>query len=283
LLVVKVQYFNGSLRREKIMQNIFGKVNELSMTNKSFVLCTIVEIKGSSPGKTGFRMIVFPDKKTIGTVGGGAIEGKVIQDALKIFESNENALHEYVLNEKKELVEEDVEIVPMMCNGSVKIYYEVFGNSPNVYLFGGGHVGQELAKILPGLGYFVYLIDNREEFANRDKNPHANKIELANYIDYSNNFEPKPDSFALIITHGHTFDYDILKTLIKRKLKMKYIGVIASKSKAQKMKNKLLEELGEGITLENVHSPVGLPIGGDTAAEIAVSVAAEMQKIRYNK
>jgi hypothetical protein len=59
LLVVKVQYFNGSLRREKIMQNIFGKVNELSMTNKSFVLCTIVEIKGSSPGKTGFRMIVF--------------------------------------------------------------------------------------------------------------------------------------------------------------------------------------------------------------------------------
>ncbi len=263
--------------------NLMKTVNELIDSNSTFVLATIVEIKGSSPGKTGFKLIVFPDGKSFGTVGGGAIERKVIEEGIELINENKNSLREYLLNDKKEIVDSDAEVVPMMCNGSVKIYYEVYGSSPTVYLFGGGHVGQEMVKILPGLGYYVNLIDNREELANSNKNPNANNIDLADYLEYSKKFEPKPNSYSLIITHGHTFDYDILKTLIERKLDMKYIGVIASKSKAQKMRNKLIEELGPGINLDNVHSPVGLPIGGDTAAEIAISIAAEMQVVRYGK
>jgi xanthine dehydrogenase accessory factor len=265
------------------MESIFSKLQQLIDLNQSFVLCTIVEIKGSSPGKTGFKMIVFPDHKSIGTVGGGAIERKVIEDGISLLNENKCDLREYQLNEKKEIINSDIEVVPMMCNGSLKIYYEVYGSSPTVYLFGGGHVGQELAKILPGIGYHVHLIDNREEFASADKNPTVHKIDFANYIEFANSFEAKPNSFALIITHGHTHDYDILKIILERNLPLCYIGVIGSKSKAAKMKKRLNEELGEIKNLDIVHSPVGLPIGGDSASEIAISIAAEMQAARYGK
>lgn len=269
--------------REKTMKNILKTVNELIDSNKTFVLCTIVEIKGSSPGKNGFKMIVFPDKKSIGTVGGGAIERKVIDDGIASINENKNGLKEYSLNERNELIDSDVEVVPMMCNGTLKIYYEVYGTSPNVYLFGGGHVGQELTKILPGIGFYVNLIDNREEFACKDKNPLAQNVKYAEYVDFANSFGPAANSYALIITHGHTYDYDILKILLERRLMFTYIGVIGSKSKAAKMKKRLIEELGEDLRMDCVHTPVGLPIGGNTAAEIAISIAAEMQAVRYGK
>ncbi|MCK5087146.1 MAG: XdhC family protein, partial [Melioribacteraceae bacterium] len=85
------------------------------------------------------------------------------------------------------------------------------------------------------------------------------------------------------LTHGHNYDYIIMKELYERNIEAKYIGIIASNNKAAELKGKLKNDLGENINLDILHTPIGLPIGGDSASEIALSIAAEIQLVRYGK
>lgn len=262
-------------------KDIIKKQNELVECNSAFVLATIVQMKGSVPGKAGFKMLVEPNGKSYGTVGGGAIEEKIKKDAVEQLSANENTLREYLLSDKVESTNTDAVIVDMMCHGKIWVFYEVFGDQPNVYVFGGGHVGSAVLKVLADLAYYKVLIDNREEFAN--KNTISNAVVHSDYIEYVKSFNPKENSYVLVLTHGHEFDYEILKTIYERKLTLNYVGAIASKSKAKAMIEKLKSELGDEIDLSNLHAPIGLKIGGSTAEEIAISIAAELQAVRYER
>ncbi|OGU55357.1 MAG: hypothetical protein A2V66_04065 [Ignavibacteria bacterium RBG_13_36_8] len=260
---------------------LYNKIAELNEQNKSFVIATVVKISGSVPGKVGFKMIVEQDGTSYGTVGGGAIEQEAIKESLKLLSAGEGDTKEYILSDKADKSEGNV--IPMSCSGKVWIYYEVHAQNPTVYVFGGGHVGNSLLHFLSALPYHTILIDNREEFAHKNKNPQAREIILSNYQEYVNRFSPKPDSYYVILTHGHTFDYQILQTLYKRNVKAKYIGVIASKSKAKGMIEKLKNDVGDKVNLSILHTPVGIKLGGDSASEIALCIAAEIQSIHYAK
>ena len=168
----------------------------------------------------------------------------------------------------------------MNCQGRVWLNYEVHGKQKNIYVFGGGHVGKALLQHLSYLDYHTVLIDNRKEYA---ENKNASEYYFEDYIEYSNSFGPEPDSYFIILTHGHNFDYDIALALYSRKIKTNYIGLIASKSKAKTIKDKLRKELGNGLDFSNFYSPIGLDIGGTTPQEIAIAIIAELQSIRYEK
>ncbi|MCR4417110.1 MAG: XdhC/CoxI family protein [Ignavibacteria bacterium] len=262
--------------------NIFEKISELVKQNKPFVLTTIVKTEGSTPGKLGFRMIVEDENKTFGTVGGGEIEREVIFEAMRRMKSRENGVVEYLLSADAIKEKEEAKVLSMSCSGRCWILYEVFGVKPVVYVFGGGHVGQALLKQLSLLNFHKILIDNRPEFANKETNPYADEIILSDYSEYAYKFNPPEDAFIVIMTHGHSHDFDVIEQIYARNLKVRYIGVIASKTKAQKLKNQIKEIFGE-VDLSNLHSPIGLDIGGETPQEIALSIAAEMQKILYEK
>jgi xanthine dehydrogenase accessory factor len=262
--------------------NIFEKISELVNQNKSFVLTTIVKTEGSTPGKVGFKMIVEDSEKIFGTVGGGELEQEVIREALKRMRSKENGIVEYLLSSDALVQKEDAKVLNMSCSGRCWIFYEVFGNKPVVYVFGGGHVGQALLKQLSLLNFHKILIDNRPEFANKDVNPFADEIILSDYSEYAYKFNPPEDAFIVVMTHGHGFDFDVVEQIYARNLKVRYIGVIASKTKAQKLKNQIKEVFGD-VDLSNFHSPIGLDIGGETPQEIALSIAAEIQAELYKK
>ena len=85
------------------------------------------------------------------------------------------------------------------------------------------------------------------------------------------------------MTQGHNYDYEILKVLYKRKLTLRYIGVIASKSKSAGLIKKLKQDFGDNIDLSNLYTPIGLKIGGSTEKEIALSIASELQAIRHGE
>ena len=263
--------------------NIFNTASELKNQNEPFALATVIDSKGSSPGKVGFKMIVKSDGISIGTVGGGAIEEEVIEEAIGRIHSGENGTKEYLLSDKKESVKGDITVVPMSCSGRVTVFYEVHGKLPTVYIFGGGHVGKALLYHLKPLKFFTILVDNRDEFANKEQNPNASQIILNKYDEFSKDFNPADDSYFIILTHGHMHDYVIAKNIFLKKRNFFYIGVIASKSKASSLVSKLKKELGENIDLSNFHSPVGLKIGGSTAEEIALGIAAEIQSVYYQK
>lgn len=262
---------------------IYQKILELEKNNRPFVIATVVEMHGSVPGKVGFKMVVESDGTSTGTVGGGAIEQQVTKESLQRLSTGRSGLQEYLLTNKPVDEQSEVPVVPMMCNGKVWIYYEVHGQRPTVYVFGGGHVGQALLYHLAPLGYHTVLIDNREEFATTEKNPHASERIFMDYVEYARQFNPPPDAYVAILTQGHRYDYDILKTFYERKLTFSYIGIIASKSKAAGLIRNLKEDFGEDVDLSRIRTPIGLDIGGSSAAEIALSIAAEIQAVRYGK
>ena len=233
--------------------NIFNTASELKKQNQPFALATVIDLKGSSPGKIGFKMIVKSDGTSVGTVGGGAIEDEVIEEAIGRIHSGENGTKEYLLSDKKESVKGDVTVVPMSCSGRVTVFYEVHGKLPTVYVFGGGHVGHALLYHLKPLNFFTTLIDNRDEFANKEQNSNASQIILDKYDEYSKDFNPPDDSYFIILTHGHAYDYVIAKNIYLKKGKYPYVGVIASISKAASIVSKLKKELGEEVNLSNFH------------------------------
>jgi len=226
-------------------------------------------------------MVVEPNRVISGTVGGGAIEEKAKDDALDALAKGESVTREYLLSDKVDEKDNDITVVPMKCQGKATIFYEVYNSLPTVYVFGGGHVGQALLKMLSDLNYYSILVDNREEFADQNVNKYASKIIHSDYIEYSNHFNPSYDSYIVILTHGHSYDYEILHAIYKREINVKYIGAIASANKARELKSKLVRELGKSTEVDKIHAPIGLNIGGTTASEIAVSICAEMQSIRY--
>ena len=260
---------------------IFKKINNLIESNKKFVVATVVDIHGSVPGRIGFKLLVENTGKTFGTVGGGALETETVKAALERMKSGKNGLKKYTLTDNPESKSENV--VPMSCSGEIEIFYEVFGSEPVVYVFGGGHVGGALLNLLKPLGYYSVLIDNREEFCNADKNPGASEFHLTEYPKFTEEFIPEENSYAVILTHKHIFDYEVLKKFYLRNLKFKYVGVIASKSKAQGIIKKLKEDINPAPDLSNLSIPIGIEIGGDSAEEIALSIAAQIQSIKYGK
>jgi xanthine dehydrogenase accessory factor len=263
--------------------NIFEKIVELQKNNTAFVLVTIVNSKGSVPGKVGFKMIVTDSGETIGTVGGGAIEQTAITQSRELLTSGENMMKEYLLSDKVPKSGNEETIIEMMCEGKVWVYYEVFGQKPTVYIFGGGHVGQALLYQLKPLGYNKILVDDRENISELPNTNIADEIIISDYEKYASEFKPKPNCFYAILTHGHKHDYSVLKKLIERKIETNYIGVIASKAKAAGLKKQIAEEYNDVPNFSHVYSPIGLEIGGSTAEEIALAIAAQVQKIRYAK
>jgi len=261
------------------------KIIELQQENSPFVLATVVKAEGSVPGKVGFKILVQVDGQTTGTVGGGALEKEVISESMTRLKTGVSSLDEYVLSDQN-LPSNSIttaKTISMMCRGKVWIFYEVTQKLTPVYIFGGGHVGQALSFYLNKLAYRVILIDNRKEFANKGKNPYAHDIFHADYIKFCKELESDKTGYLIIMTHGHSYDYDILKVIYLRNLKFKYVGVIASKSKAAKLVQKLQHDLGNKAKLSNLYSPIGIDIGGSTDTEIALSIAAELQAIQNKK
>lgn len=157
-------------------------------------------------------------------------------EAIRQMKSRENGIVEYFLSGDTPIDKGQAKVLKMSCSGRAWVLYEVFGIKTKVYIFGGGHVGQALLKQLSLLNFYKVLVDNCPEFANKEKNPLADELILANYIKYASSFSPNESNFVIITTHGYNYDFDILKTIYKRKLNVRYIGVIASKSKSQKLK-----------------------------------------------
>jgi xanthine dehydrogenase accessory factor len=265
--------------------DIHNRIVELKKANKLFVLATIIRSSGSVPGKPGFKIIVDFKGNHFGTVGGGAIEKQIIADCLEVLKTGNTDSRDYILSDKASNLKSKTgpKVVPMKCKGRISVFFEIYGQRPNIFIFGGGHVGCALTEFVSKLNYFITLIDNRKEFANPEKNPFADDIIESDYEKYATTFKPKPDDFIVIVTHGHNFDFKILKILYERKLKLNYIGLIASQSKAREMINGIKKAFGKKTNVDNIYSPIGLKIGGDTAEEIALSIAAEVQSVRYNR
>jgi xanthine dehydrogenase accessory factor len=259
--------------------DILEKSYQLKKENIPFVIATIIEAEGSTPGKTGFKMITTESGETFGSVGGGTVEKLVERDAQLFLKRRMNKTKEYNFHPDKPSSGKET---GMICGGNIKVYFEIHVPKQKVYIFGGGHVSQALERILSIEKYSIVIIDNRKEFSAKSMHPIADELVCEEYEIYLKTMKPVSGSCAVIVTHGHRFDYNVLKIIIERHLPFKYIGMIGSKTKVQATLNKIKKELGD-VNLENLYSPIGIDLGGSSASEIALSIAAEMQAVEYSR
>ena len=148
-------------------------------------------------------------------------------------------------------------------------------------LCGGGHVSLEVAHIARRLEFELVIIDDRPEFASRDRFPMAGQVVCAPFLEALDALGSRESDYYVILTRGHAHDRDCLEHVLRGKYA--YAGMIGSRTKVAAVKAALEAAGIAREILDGVHSPIGLPIGAQTPAEIAVSIAAELVQERARR
>ena len=255
-----------------------------------FVIAKVVETKGSAPRKRGAAIIMTPEGIFYGTVGGGLLEARSQELCRKVMETKEPITYEFILDEQQQ----GENALAMGCGGDATIqvdfidtanpgnFIEEFKLKSNAYIFGGGHVAYALEPLLRHVDFTTTVIDDREEYANPERYPNAERTIVCDTFDHCfDELELDDDSYIVIVTRGHRGDLQVLRQALQQP--NAYIGMIGSKRKNRLLYDTLMEE---GVTqeqLDYVHAPIGLKIKSETPEEIGISIVAEMIEVRAEK
>lgn len=319
------------------MKELFDAV--LQRPEQALMLVTVVESTGATPRGAGARMLVGPEGRICGTIGGGPVEYRSEQLALELLQRRESAEHTF------SLTRDDAKKLGMVCGGSAVVHFlciaptdravqavarqalewyaadrdfwlvcdvargalaiygredapnwlrpwmkrrlsrvredgrdfhvEQIGVSGKVYIFGGGHVAQELEPVLSHLGFRCVVLDDRPEFASRELFPTAEAVLLVDFAKLEDDIQVTPADYVCIMTRGHASDTVVEAQVLGKR--PRYNGMIGSRAKGAAVRQALEQEYG--YTPEEIAaivSPIGLSIGAKTPAEIAISIAAQM-------
>ncbi len=276
------------------MIEVIRALGKMIEENKPCVLVTITSLKGSTPGKTGFKMLVGREGRIAGTVGGGGVEfysiskcAELIVSGLKVY-SETITIKESLdggMEDKFEVLGDGKIRLNALCGGEVSLLYEVFKPARNLYIFGAGHVGLALGRLAKISGYYVSYFDNRQDVvaALPDDAFNSKSVVDLNSLPLSGSLELDSDGFAVVVTYNHLNDLNVLEYLVKNHPQLRYIGMIGSRKKVADCISSIKKTFGPGLNFNNLYSPVGLDLGGETPSEIAVSILAEIQAVHYGK
>ncbi|HET9886401.1 MAG TPA: XdhC/CoxI family protein [bacterium] len=244
---------------------------------RTIAVATIIQSRGSTPRKIGAKMIVQESGAIDFTLGGGAFEALVIEDAKEAMREGTAALKCYRFMPVGE------NATGMTCGGEVEVFLEVFRRAPRLVIFGGGHIALPLARLGQGIGMRVAVIDDRAEFASAARFPEVDEIHFAEGGYARNDLPLEPDDFVVIVTRCHQTDEACLRTVLKEDREPAFIGVVASRRKAKVLLARLAQEGFVRERLEEIRTPIGVDIGAETPEEIAVSILAEVLAVRNKR
>jgi len=250
----------------------FEAESELVQSGVPFVAVTVVDTLGSTPQDRGSKMLVTSEGRHFGTVGGGKIEARAIQEALQLLSDRDAPKTRFY----QWSLEKDI---GMTCGGIVRVYFEAFNVTRwNIVVFGAGHVANALVDMLLRLDCRITCLDTREQWL--AKLPASPKLTKVLSSDLPSEVAKVPEgSYVVLMTMGHTTDKPILIEILRTR-RFPYLGVIGSNAKAKRLRQDILDAgLPEEMT-KAFFCPVGLEIGSNHPQEIAISVAAQMLQIR---
>ncbi len=336
---------------------IYKKAAQILRTGENIALITVISTTGSTPGKVGYKMLVWgKNRETLGTIGGGLVEAEVVDKAgnmlprpenqvvkidfggtgdnergicggsieflietfdkkgLPLFDeladviekgdksvlasiiSPEKSPEKFFLqnaeqintatriNFSSEAIESINKIVSKeqsarkTLSDGVDIFIETIPEQPMAFIFGAGHIAYYISQYAKSLDFRVTVCDDRAEFANKERFPQADNIIVEDFESVFDKIDVNENSYIVIVTKGHKIDETVLEKAVKTNAK--YIGMIGSKRKILTIFKHLTERGISEQTLKKVHSPIGISIGAVTPEEIALSIVAELVKIR---
>ena len=230
-------------------------------------LVSVTGTTGSSPANLGQMMAVTAQGETCGTVGGGATEHSITQRAVQAIRNDERVF-EFAYDHSEN---------GMVCGGGMRGFGNVLGHDNHLYIFGGGHIGQHLAPLARATGFFVTVVEDREELADN----FADVRYLTTAIDaLEESVCVNGTPYAVICTRGHGSDNEALRFCLGKSFR--YIGMVGSSKKVATIFEGLRCDGIPEEVLAKLYTPIGLDIASGTPGEIAVSILAELLLVKNN-
>jgi len=240
------------------MKEVIAALHEASDRNEPVALATVVEVQGASPAQVGFKLLVWPDGRALGNVGGGELEQRVREEAVAALEEGRSRLFHSTLRE------EGPDALGTLCGGDVTFFVEVYQPVPVLLIVGGGHLGRPLAEMARIVGFHVRVVDVQPERATVPQ------------------FDPAaitPWTYVVIITQTHVTDEQALRQALGTPAA--YVGMIGSLRKVRTIFDHVRADGVSGEQLARVRAPIGLDLGGRSPAQIALAILAEIVQVHY--
>lgn len=251
--------------------SLYRTLYELETGGQRAALCTVVRARGSVPRQPGAKMIVRADGNIEGTVGGGELERRVIQEALAAIGDERPRLVQHALHNPDRGD-------PGVCGGEVEIFVEPLSKRQTLVVVGAGHIGRALTHLGHWLGFRVVLSDDRAELCNAEAAPGADEYICAPIAELARRFRFDRDTYIAMPTRGMPLDVDGLPHLLE--VPHAYLGVIGSRRRWATAVKHLESQGVPREKLERVYAPMGLELQAETPEEIALSVMAEILMVR---
>lgn len=249
------------------MRDLYHIIPGLLEEYAAVAICTIVKTSGSTPLKKGNKMIVYDQGKIYGTVGGGALEKQIIEDALKCLQKEECEYFTHHLLKDHH----------MCCGGTVEVFIDVVKSNYRLVIFGAGHVGHSLARIAALCKDMdIIVVDDRAfMLALLSDEKRIETVCVDNLPLYLQEYTPKKNrDFIVIATYDHMLDKALLEVALQKNFY--YVGMIGSQRKVAKAKKYFQQRGIPSDKIQEVDMPIGIDINAHLPVEIAISIMARI-------
>lgn len=253
------------------MEDLYRTLTDVKDQGKQAALAIVVRTKGSTPRKTGAKMIIIGDGSTHGTLGGGGLEHKVIEESLKALKEGNPKLIALTLEGN----------LDMKCGGEMEVYIEPVTQPQKLVIFGSGHITGALAPLMQSLGFVVTVVDHDSKALEEGDTGDSGELVSEQMKSSAEGLASDPNTYIVILTRGYSGDMAVLEQTIAKDFR--YVGMVGSAKKIETMKGELSSK-GVGKELfSKLSAPIGLDIGAETPGEIALSIAAEIISVKQGK
>ena len=241
-----------------VQQDVLHELQQAIEAGRPAALATVTEVKGASPARPGFKLLLRADGSWLGNVGGGELEARIRQAAQQTLAEGQPRTLRFALQE------EGPDAIGTLCGGEVNVFIEPYLPRPVLLLVGGGHIGRPLAELARIIGYDVQVVDVLAERADRPQ------LAPETITDRT---------YVVLISEDHVTDEQALRDVLPTSAA--YIGMIGSRRKCHIILEHLRADGYSDADLARVHAPIGLDLGGREPAEIALAILAEIEMARH--
>lgn len=250
--------------------NVYGRIDELTAAGETVALATVTRVDGSAPQDPGAVMLVRADGRTEGTVGGGTVEERTRRAAIEAIEERTARTERWELRPEGN--------TGMVCGGEMDVFINVIPSSRRLIIAGGGHIAQSLAPMAAELGYDVFVVDDRAEYATEENFPDAT-VSVDDYDAGIDAIGVTDNTAVVVATRSGHFDRVAAGEALTQGAY--YVGLVASDTKAERVSEGLRDDGIAEADFERFHSPVGLDLGGGDPADVALSILGELNRVRH--
>jgi xanthine dehydrogenase accessory factor len=246
------------------MTSLSEELVQIAELGAAAVLATVVEVEGGVGVEPGAKCLIRDGKVSLDTIGSAAVTGAIVKES----EARLRA-------EKSQLVSLNVQ----EAGGKLEVFFEVMPAPPKLIVVGAGHIAVPLVEIAKVMDFYVTVIDDRLLYANRERFPAADEVLVGDMAQTLKEMTITPSCYIVLITRGHAYDEPCLRVIMHSQAK--YIGMIGSRRRIKACFQRFRDEekIAEEV-IERVYAPIGLDIGTETPAEIALSILGEVIKVR---